>query len=82
MAFANERTELRRLLLLAAAVLFLELALLPGMMFKLLAASTEWSVPLQLLVLFLAAFYRDAGTGADVRSFPKGPVVCWILGSP
>jgi hypothetical protein len=54
--FANERTELRQLLLLAAASLAVELFLLPGMMFRLLAASAEWPVPLQLLALFLPRF--------------------------
>lgn len=56
MGFANAHTELRRLLLVAAAALAIELALLPGIMFKLLAVSAEWPASLQLLVIFLPRF--------------------------
>lgn len=77
MGFANEHTELRRLLLLAAATLAIELVLLPAIMFKLLATSTEWSASLQLLVLFLPRFVVMLALVLMFGPFRKG---LWFAG--
>ena len=56
MDFVSARTEVRRLMLLAAAALTIELVMMPELMFKLLTASREWSVLLQLLALLSPRF--------------------------
>lgn len=53
---ASKETELWRLLLLIAASLGVEIVLMPGIMFELLARSAEWPVSLQLFVLCLPRF--------------------------
>jgi hypothetical protein len=53
---ASEHTEPRRLLLLIAASLAVELVVMPGIMFDFLARSAEWPVSLQLLVPCLPRF--------------------------
>ena len=72
MGFANEHTELRRLLLLAVAALGIELVLLPGVMFKFLAISAEWSASLQMLVLFLPRFVVMLALVLMFGAFRKG----------
>lgn len=78
MDFTNERTELRRLLLLAAAALAIELVLLPGIMFNLLVVSSEWSASLYLLVLFLPRFIVMLALVLVFGPFRKG---LWFSGS-
>jgi hypothetical protein len=55
-AFTNEHTELRRLMLLAVVALATELLLMPGAVFKLQLASAEWPASMQLVVILLPRF--------------------------